>query len=649
MNSAKGVVRSVKNYTKGYSDIQIKVREATSNDPAPASQADMAAIARATHNHRDFIEIMEMLDKRLNDSGKNWRHVYKSLVLLDFLLIAGSENVIKYAKENLYVIKTLKEFMYLDEDGRDHGANVRQLSKDITAHLSDDARLREERAGQTRNHRFSGSDDEERGRYRNPDRDREQRSGNSSYGNNEDDELRRALEESKRTAEAEERRRADRNKTDSDLKKALEINERESQPAPKQAEIIDFFSPVQTAQPNLFESAQANPFGGFGSGFQQDPFAAQMQQQQMQQQMLLQQQQAAMQQEQARQLALQQEAARQQQALALQQQQQQQSLMSGFAAYDAQAASRAVAADPLFDVARNSSQIDPFANLAVSRGSVSAVGVSAVRSGSLVGASNPFGSATATPFGNSSNNSNFGTGNDVFNTQTAPVSNLFGGVTTNNSNAFASAPAGGAAKNPFGGVSNQQQFGQQQQQPSPFGSLGMPNSNRPVTSQRDFADLSPFPKANTGPIGAMGQPQQQSSPFGTQQQQPFGGFGGASTSAAQPFGTNSGNNSAFGTQQNGFGQQQQQPNAFGGAAQPFGTQQNAFGSQAQQPFGNNAFGTQPQQQQQNAFGTQQNAFGQQQQQQPFGTNQFPMPGQQQQPQFNAFGQPQQQQQQQSFF
>lgn len=25
----------------------------------------------------DFVEVMEMLDKRLNDKGKNWRHVFK--------------------------------------------------------------------------------------------------------------------------------------------------------------------------------------------------------------------------------------------------------------------------------------------------------------------------------------------------------------------------------------------------------------------------------------------------------------------------------------------------------------------------------------------------------------------------------------------
>jgi epsin len=28
-------------------------------------------------DRNDFVEIMEMLDKRLNDKGKNWRHVFK--------------------------------------------------------------------------------------------------------------------------------------------------------------------------------------------------------------------------------------------------------------------------------------------------------------------------------------------------------------------------------------------------------------------------------------------------------------------------------------------------------------------------------------------------------------------------------------------
>ena len=40
-----------------------------------------------------FTEIMQMIWKRLNDHGKNWRHVYKALVLLEYLIKTGSEKV----------------------------------------------------------------------------------------------------------------------------------------------------------------------------------------------------------------------------------------------------------------------------------------------------------------------------------------------------------------------------------------------------------------------------------------------------------------------------------------------------------------------------------------------------------------------------
>ena len=64
-----------------------------------------------------------MLDKRLNDKGKNWRHVLKSLKVLDYCLHEGSELVVTWARKNIYIIKTLREFTYIDEDGRDVGQN----------------------------------------------------------------------------------------------------------------------------------------------------------------------------------------------------------------------------------------------------------------------------------------------------------------------------------------------------------------------------------------------------------------------------------------------------------------------------------------------------------------------------------------------
>lgn len=64
-----------------------------------------------------------MLDKRLNDKGKNWRHVLKSLKVLDYCLHEGSELVVTWARKNVYIIRTLREFIYLDEEGRDVGQN----------------------------------------------------------------------------------------------------------------------------------------------------------------------------------------------------------------------------------------------------------------------------------------------------------------------------------------------------------------------------------------------------------------------------------------------------------------------------------------------------------------------------------------------
>lgn len=53
------------------------MREATSNDPWGPSSSLMSEIADLTFNVVAFAEVMGMVWKRLNDSGKNWRHVYK--------------------------------------------------------------------------------------------------------------------------------------------------------------------------------------------------------------------------------------------------------------------------------------------------------------------------------------------------------------------------------------------------------------------------------------------------------------------------------------------------------------------------------------------------------------------------------------------
>lgn len=115
----------------------------------------MSEIADLTYNVVAFSEIMSMVWKRLNDHGKNWRHVYKvrtssfytnkseflffcpshshhvsdlyifqAMTLMEYLIKTGSERVAQQCRENIYAVQTLKDFQYIDRDGKDQVTNT---------------------------------------------------------------------------------------------------------------------------------------------------------------------------------------------------------------------------------------------------------------------------------------------------------------------------------------------------------------------------------------------------------------------------------------------------------------------------------------------------------------------------------------------
>ncbi|XP_046448723.1 epsin-2-like isoform X16 [Daphnia pulex] len=142
--NVSGIRRNIKNIAHNYTDAQVKVREATSNDPWGPPSSLMSEISDLTYNVVAFSEIMQMIWKRLNDHGKNYRHVYKALVLLDYLVKTGNEKVAQQCKENIFAIHTLRDFQYYEE-GKDQGVHVREKSKALEALLKDDERLKNER------------------------------------------------------------------------------------------------------------------------------------------------------------------------------------------------------------------------------------------------------------------------------------------------------------------------------------------------------------------------------------------------------------------------------------------------------------------------------------------------------------------------
>uniref|UniRef100_M0ZZZ0 Epsin, N-terminal; ENTH/VHS n=1 Tax=Solanum tuberosum TaxID=4113 RepID=M0ZZZ0_SOLTU len=93
------------------------VLDATSNEPWGPHGSLLADIAQASRNYHEYQMIMSVVWKRINDTGKNWRHVYK----------------------------TLSDFQYIDSSGRDQGSNVRKKSQSLVVLINDKERIQEVR------------------------------------------------------------------------------------------------------------------------------------------------------------------------------------------------------------------------------------------------------------------------------------------------------------------------------------------------------------------------------------------------------------------------------------------------------------------------------------------------------------------------
>lgn len=136
----------VTNVVMNYTEIEGKVREATNDDPWGPTGPLMQELAHATFSYESFPEVMSMLWKRmLQDNKSNWRRTYKSLLLLNYLVRNGSERVVTSSREHIYDLRSLENYTFTDEGGKDQGINVRHKVRELIDFIQDDERLREER------------------------------------------------------------------------------------------------------------------------------------------------------------------------------------------------------------------------------------------------------------------------------------------------------------------------------------------------------------------------------------------------------------------------------------------------------------------------------------------------------------------------
>ncbi|KAI8983622.1 hypothetical protein BDB01DRAFT_843299 [Pilobolus umbonatus] len=126
--------------------MEAKVHEATNNEPWGPSNTLMQEIAQGTYNYQYFNEILPTIYKRFTEKeSRYWRQIYKALVLLEYLIKNGSERVIDDIRTHVSLIKVMRNFYYIDENGKDEGINVRNRAKEIVELLSDTDKIREER------------------------------------------------------------------------------------------------------------------------------------------------------------------------------------------------------------------------------------------------------------------------------------------------------------------------------------------------------------------------------------------------------------------------------------------------------------------------------------------------------------------------
>lgn len=129
-----------------YTETEAKVREATNDEAWGPTGQLMQELAHATFTYEQFPEVMSMLWKRmLQDNKQHWRRTYKALLVLAYLIRNGSERVVTSAREHIYDLRSLENYTFHDEYGKDQGVNVRHKVRELIEFVGDDDKLREER------------------------------------------------------------------------------------------------------------------------------------------------------------------------------------------------------------------------------------------------------------------------------------------------------------------------------------------------------------------------------------------------------------------------------------------------------------------------------------------------------------------------
>ncbi|XP_047072713.1 epsin-3-like [Lolium rigidum] len=126
---------------------ELLVQEATNGDPCVPDAKTLACIADAAFDIDDYWRIANVLHRRLGSvhDWKEWRPVYKALVVLEFLLTHGPEELPRDFLPTMKALRDLRGFTYIDDKGFDWGASMQRRADSVVSLLTDADRLRDAR------------------------------------------------------------------------------------------------------------------------------------------------------------------------------------------------------------------------------------------------------------------------------------------------------------------------------------------------------------------------------------------------------------------------------------------------------------------------------------------------------------------------
>ena len=94
----------------------------------------MNEIASETFDYEKYSIIMTLLWKSLDTNSRTWKHIFKALTLIEFLVKNGNERVVEESRDHLYSIRPLQDFNFYDGNV-DKGTGVREKAKALVIEI----------------------------------------------------------------------------------------------------------------------------------------------------------------------------------------------------------------------------------------------------------------------------------------------------------------------------------------------------------------------------------------------------------------------------------------------------------------------------------------------------------------------------------